>query len=299
MARYPGATVAGVARGALTSAKAAVNGVATAAVETATLGFHDGPVRLWGVDEEDLAYGYEQPEGAGTVLGQFAIGAGIGRLATMPGRLGKAALMFDAQSNGAQVGHGLRDGDPLQAAGGLAGMGGLLAGAKGALRARKGLSPGSGGRNAPVRAPGRGLASTIGGQPIDAAALARMRAAFERSGGTILQGADIDEYLLWRARQMGASNVGGLTDNAKQILLPTNPLRSAVFEEFIHTAQYRTGKVSRLIDQFGNDEAERLLEIEAAEKLIRNRGSWRLPNDEVRAAINRLRRLRARGGSSP
>ena len=100
---------------------------------------------------------------------------------------------------------------------------------------------------APVHAPGRGPASTIGGQPIDAAALARMKAAFERSGGTILQGADIDEYLLWRARQMGASNVGGITDNAKQVLLPTNPSRSAVFEEFIHTAQHRTGKVNRLV----------------------------------------------------
>ena len=123
-----------------------------------------------------------------------------------------------------------------------------------------------------------------------------MKAAFERSGGTILQGADIDEYLLWRARQMGASNVGGLTDNAKQVLLPTNPSRSAVFEEFIHTAQNRTGKVNRLIEQFGNAEAERLLEIEAAEKLIRNRGPWGLPNDEVRAAIDHLRRLRGQAG---
>jgi hypothetical protein len=86
-----------------------------------------------------------------------------------------------------------------------------------------------------------------------------MRAAFERNGGVILQGADIDAYLLMRARQMGASNVGGLTDNARQILPPTNPTRTAVFEEFIHTAQHRTGRVNDLIGRFGNAEAERLL----------------------------------------
>ena len=80
-------------------------------------------------------------------------------------------------------------------------------------------------------APWGQLASTIGGQPINAADLARMRAAFERNGGVILQGPQVDAYLLMRARQMGASNVGELTDNARQILLPTNPTRTAIFEQ--------------------------------------------------------------------
>jgi hypothetical protein len=123
-----------------------------------------------------------------------------------------------------------------------------------------------------------------------------MKAAFEKNGGVILQNADVDAYLLYKARQMGATNVGGLTDNAKQILLPTNATRTAVFEEFIHTAQFRTGKTSKLIEQFGNIEAERLLEIEAAEKLIQNQRAWKLPQDEIDAVVKRLEQLRRQGG---
>jgi hypothetical protein len=122
-----------------------------------------------------------------------------------------------------------------------------------------------------------------------------MKAAVEKNGGVILQSADVDAYLLYKARQMGATNVGGLTDNAKQILLPTNATRTAVFEEFIHTAQHRTGRVSKLIEQFGNIEAERLLEIEAAEKLIQNQRAWKLPQDEIDAVVKRLEQLRRQG----
>jgi len=97
-----------------------------------------------------------------------------------------------------------------------------------------------------------GLTSTIGGTPIDPEDLARMKTAFERNGGSVLQGEDSDDYLLWRAKQMGSKNVGGLTHNAKEIMLPSNASRSAVFEEFIHTTQYRTGKVKEYVDKYGN-----------------------------------------------
>ncbi len=123
-----------------------------------------------------------------------------------------------------------------------------------------------------------------------------MKAAFEKNGGVMLQNADVDAYLLYRAKQMGASNVGGIADNAKQILLPTNPTHTAVFEEFIHTAQYRTGRTAKLIEQFGNAEAERRLEIEAAEKLIQNQRAWKLPQDEIDAVVKRLEQLRSQGG---
>jgi hypothetical protein len=144
--------------------------------------------------------------------------------------------------------------------------------------------------------PKQELASTIGGEAINAAEFAKIKAAFEKNGGSILQNADVDAYLLWRAKQMGASNVGGLTHNAKEILLPTNATRTAVFEELIHTAQFRTGKVKKLIERFGNAGAERLLEIEAAEKLIQNQRAWQLPQSEIDEVAKRLEQLRKQGG---
>jgi hypothetical protein len=95
---------------------------------------------------------------------------------------------------------------------------------------------------------------------------------------------------------MGADNVGGVTHNAKQILLPTNATRTAVFEEFIHTVQFRTGRFNEAIDQFGFNEAMRRMEIEAAEKLIANQRAWKLPQDEIDAVVKRLEQLREQGG---
>lgn len=141
-----------------------------------------------------------------------------------------------------------------------------------------------------------GLLSTIGGDAIDPADLARMKSAFERNGGSIIQNADSDAYLLWRAKQMGASNVGGLTHNAKEIMLPTNATRTAVFEEFVHTAQFRIGRANAFYERYGNVGGADRLEIEAAEKLISNRKSWQLPNNEVREVIDRLRGLRTKVG---
>jgi hypothetical protein len=132
----------------------------------------------------------------------------------------------------------------------------------------------------------RGLTSTIADEPIEPALFMRMKAAFERHGGRILQSAEIDRYLQSRGAE-------GITDNAKQILLPTRPSCAAVFEEFIHTAQHRTGRFNRLVEQVGNVEAERLLEMEAATKLIRNRKAWGVSNAATRVTIARLRRLRS------
>jgi hypothetical protein len=62
-----------------------------------------------------------------------------------------------------------------------------------------------------------------------------------------------------------------------------NPTRSEVFEELIHQAQDRRGEIR--IEDMAH-------EIAAAEKLIRNRKAYRIPNTETRETIQRLRRLR-------
>ena len=112
-----------------------------------------------------------------------------------------------------------------------------------------------------------------------------MRAAFERNGGKVLQSAEVDRYLQFRGAE-------GVTDNAYQILLRCDASRSAVFEEFIHTAQYRRGRVNEAIERYGNVRGQAFLEIEAAEKLIRNRLAYRIPNNETKETIQRLRAYR-------
>ena len=140
-----------------------------------------------------------------------------------------------------------------------------------------------------VRATGtapRGMASEgIAGEAIDPARFARMKQAFERSGGVIDQSADAQAYLRLRQAE-------GLTFDAKTGLLPERPTTTAVFDEFIHTAQHRTGRFSQAVDPFGTCEAIRRMEIEAAERLIRNRKPCGLPNAQTRQTIDRLRQLR-------
>ena len=99
-------------------------------------------------------------------------------------------------------------------------------------------------------APNRGLASTIEGGAINPADLARMQSAFERNGGKILRNAEVDGYLRFRGAE-------GVTDNAKQILLRSDASRSAVFEEFIHTAQHRTGRFNDAVSRFSGGEPPR------------------------------------------
>lgn len=118
------------------------------------------------------------------------------------------------------------------------------------------------------------LFSEIGGQGMDPTLFARMKAAFERQGGVM----KVDAESTRLAQTLG---VEGITFDAKTIALPQNPSTSAVYEELIHTAQLRRGMTD--VTQ---------MEIEAAEKLIRFRRGYRIPNAETRQTIGRLRQLR-------
>jgi len=74
----------------------------------------------------------------------------------------------------------------------------------------------------------------VPGDTIDPVRFARMIAAFRSNGGVIDQSPDVQSYLRMR-------NADGITFDAKTILLPVHPTPTAVFEEFIHTAEHRTG----------------------------------------------------------
>ncbi|RJX39123.1 hypothetical protein D3P09_16660 [Paenibacillus pinisoli] len=145
----------------------------------------------------------------------------------------------------------------------------------------KKVGPGAA-KDRPVEGTGEGLARSTGQSTgsIDPVKFDRMKKAFEKQGGVIDQSDEAIRYLDYRGAE-------AVTWNEKTIQLRQNPTTSAVFEEFIHTAQYRAGKIP--------DQTPRTVltvEIEAAEKLINYRKAYGIPNDETRATIERLRRMR-------
>lgn len=135
------------------------------------------------------------------------------------------------------------------------------------------------------------LNSEVTGEAIDPERLARMKAAYERQGGTIHQSPEIDAF-------MKRNNKEGQTWDKDNIVLPNAPTTSAVFEEFIHVRQFRKGRVDELVDKYDAVEAERLIEIEAQEILIRNQKAWKIPDSENEQTIKRLEDLRSCGGGS-
>lgn len=112
---------------------------------------------------------------------------------------------------------------------------------------------------------------------MDAATFQRIKKAFGSKGGIIDQSADAQAYLKMRGAE-------GLTLNDKTILLPENPSASAVYEELIHATQFRKG--------VANTSNVTQMEIQAAEKLIRHRKAYGIPNAETRQTIERLRQYR-------
>lgn len=113
--------------------------------------------------------------------------------------------------------------------------------------------------------------------PIDPAKFERMKKQFERQGGVILQSPEVTARL--EKNQAEASNIG-----PEIIMHRENPTTSAVFEEFIHSTQARTGRAT------GNNWLE--MEIEAQEKLIKYRKAYGIPNNETRQTIKALREYR-------
>ncbi len=109
---------------------------------------------------------------------------------------------------------------------------------------------------------------------------AKMKAAFERQGGIIDQSKDAQRYLDYK----GAN---AITLNDKTVVMRPNPTTTEVFEEFIHVGQFRRGEIA--------GPSDKLAEIAAMEKLIRNREAYGIPNHETRRTIGRLRYERATG----
>jgi len=115
-----------------------------------------------------------------------------------------------------------------------------------------------------------------------------MKAAFEKYGGEI----DMSEEALYEMWESDPT-VLAETLSAKYIRMKPNPDVATVFEEFIHTAQYRTGLVAKWVNEFGRSLAFVKIEIQAQEKLIRNAPKWGIPAEQVERIKSRLQSLKA------
>ncbi len=104
-----------------------------------------------------------------------------------------------------------------------------------------------------------------------------IKKAFQQQGGVIQQNDEIDAYL-------EKKHAEGITYNAETILLRQNPGRASVFEELIHTAQYRSGKND------GSAKSCLLNEIEAQQKLIKHAKAYKLTELEIKQTENALKR---------
>ena len=116
--------------------------------------------------------------------------------------------------------------------------------------------------------------------PMNPEQFQRIKEAFEARGGLIIQDADAQALLNYSGAQ--AATLDGET-----ILLRPNPTASDVFEELIHSTQYKNGTIVDL----SNPQTTVYAEIEAAEKLIRNRAAYNIPNNQTIDTIKRTQGL--------
>lgn len=113
-------------------------------------------------------------------------------------------------------------------------------------------------------------------QPMPKKQLYRIVKSFKRQGGSIQYSKEIDVYL-------NSKNAEGITYNAKTILLKMNPGRASVFEELIHTNQYKTG------ENDGSYLSRLKCEIAAQEKLLKYSKAYKLTDVEIRQTQNALK----------
>jgi hypothetical protein len=99
---------------------------------------------------------------------------------------------------------------------------------------------------------------------------------------------DAIEYLKYKTHIEG-TQVFGVTLNENLIYLEAHPATSTVYEELIHSAQFRTGKYNEWVERYGNRIAVDMMEKEAAEKLIANASAWKIPAEEVEMIKKRLK----------
>ncbi len=106
------------------------------------------------------------------------------------------------------------------------------------------------------------------GEPMPEEQFSRIKKRAETIGILILSDEDSERYVLSRGAE-------GITLNANTVCLMRNPSRVAVFEELIHTSQYRSGKID------GTPLSIARAEVEAKTKILRNAKAYNLTKTEI------------------
>ena len=106
-------------------------------------------------------------------------------------------------------------------------------------------------------------------KPVGKEVLARVKSSLAAKGVTVEQSPDIDKWLISKGAE-------AVTFSDGMILMHTKVSASGFFEELIHYGQIRNGRVIE-----GDIENNLALEIEAKERLIKNRKAYRITDYEV------------------
>lgn len=131
------------------------------------------------------------------------------------------------------------------------------------------------------------LFSKIKGKPINKKLLLKLQKEFAELGGDMRFDKETFEYIASREKALGVE-IEAITLGDDLIMLGPKATTSAVYEELIHTHQFRTGLYNNWVNKYGNKIAENLMEKEAAEELLKNSIKWKLPKDEIRLIKERL-----------
>lgn len=106
-------------------------------------------------------------------------------------------------------------------------------------------------------------------EPMPAKQFHRIEKRFKKLGGVFQYNDQTDEYLK-------SKNAEAITYNENTVLLKTKPGRASVFEELIHTHQYKTG------ENDGSYLARLNCEIEAQKKLLEHQKAYKLTDAEIK-----------------
>jgi len=106
----------------------------------------------------------------------------------------------------------------------------------------------------------------------------KIKTAFEKNGGEMASSPELDKYLDFRG-------TNAITLNDKLIIFRYGslPKTSEIFEELIHTAQFKNGRISSVLTIQN--------EIEAKEKLIKYQKQYDIPDRENKQTKMQLNEL--------
>lgn len=113
-------------------------------------------------------------------------------------------------------------------------------------------------------------------EPMPKKQFQRIYKSFKSKGGIIQMSDATDEYLI-------SKNAEAVTYDSKTILLKQNPSRASVFEEFIHTGQYKRG------ENDGSYKSRLKCEIAAQKKLIKYSKAYKLTSKELEQTQHALK----------